>query len=128
MQKNSIFEILMCGAIVALALAFLIFMRIQTGIGSLSSYALTVQIKRADGLDIGSDVRIAGVKVGSVTDMTLEPKTFAARVQMDVRQDLAIPVDSRATITQGMGSSAFLAITPGSSQQILAPGATLRVP
>jgi len=126
MHKNSLFEISLCAAVIVVAVGFLVFMRLQTGTGSLSSYALVAQMKQVDSLAGGADVRIGGVKIGSITDLTIEPKSFLADVHMDIRKDVGIPKDSAFDIGSAVMSSPYLSITPGKSNEMLAPGATFR--
>jgi len=126
MRKNSIFEILLCAAIIAVAAGFMVFMRMRTGIGSVTSYALTARLTRVDGLNIGTDVRLGGVKIGTVTGLSLEPGTFLADVRMDIRSDIGIPADSGVGISTGVMSSPYLAIAPGHSPDMLAPGTTFK--
>ncbi len=123
-HRNSPFEILLCAAVIVVAAGFLVHMKMRTGIGSLSSYELTARLPRVDGLDTGSDVRIGGVKIGTVTGLTLEPSSFLADVQMNLRGDIGIPDDSRIVVAQGMMSSPYLEIKPGRSSVRLAPGSS----
>jgi len=94
MQRNSLFEILLCAAVVVLAAGFLIFVRMQTGIGTLTSYDIRVELKKADGLASGADVRVFGVKVGKVESLRLDSKHYLADLTLSIRSDMRIPSDS----------------------------------
>ncbi|MGH6827952.1 MAG: MlaD family protein [Rhizomicrobium sp.] len=125
MFKENIFETLLSGAIALFAVGFLLFMRWQTGIGSLSSYQIGAMLRQVDSLAVGTDVKIAGVKVGRVADLTFEPKTYRVRMMMDIRSDVQIPADSRLSPMSAMMSSPYLSIAPGHSTKMVAPGGML---
>jgi phospholipid/cholesterol/gamma-HCH transport system substrate-binding protein len=130
MRNHSVFDIALGAAILVVAVGFLVYMRMQTGIGGLSSYALNAQMSRSDSLKAGADVRISGVKVGTVTGLSLHaagrPGGYRVDVSMNIRQGIPIPSDSTLQISSGIMSSSYLDIRPGRSGKMLAPGATLR--
>ena len=49
-----------------------------------SSYPLTASFRSADGIGVGTDVRVAGIKVGSVTGLELDPASFEAKATFTV--------------------------------------------
>src|ERR1700744_754554 len=73
MRQNNVAETLIGAAVVAVAVAFLAFAYFRTGSGSLSGYEINAKLAKADGLAVGTDVRLAGFKVGTVTALTLDP-------------------------------------------------------
>lgn len=120
---------LFAGALVVLtAIAFLTFMRWQTGTGSLSVYPISVELRRADQLNVGTDVRIAGVTVGRITGLSLEPGSYRVKADLYVRADIAIPVDSTINVTGSVMGNPYISIEPGHSTQKVPSGGTLRVP
>src|SRR6202049_3787531 len=98
-QQNNIAETLIGAGVVAVALAFLAFAYYRTGSGSLSGYEINAKLPKADGLAVGTDVRLAGIKVGTVSDLTLDPKTYLVTVHMSIRDDIKLPVDSSVLVT-----------------------------
>lgn len=86
-------------------------------------YELVAKFRKAEGIDVGGDVRIAGVKVGSVSGMTLDSATYFAAVTFSVDHDVKIPEDSLAKITAAslLGDS-YIALDPGASDIMLEPG------
>jgi len=112
------------GAIVILvALAFLALTYLRTGSGSLSGYEVLARLPKVDGLGIGTDVRVSGIKVGSVTDLTLDPNNFLVTVHMSIRDDIKLPTDSSMLITSsGVLGSQYLSIQPGGDDKNIAPG------
>jgi phospholipid/cholesterol/gamma-HCH transport system substrate-binding protein len=126
MRNHSFFDLALGAAILLVAVGFLAYMRTQTGIGGLSSYPLNAEMQRADSLKAGADVRISGVKVGTITGLALKEGGYRVEVSMDIRQGIPIPSDSTLAISSGIMSSSYLDIRPGRSGKALAPGATLR--
>jgi phospholipid/cholesterol/gamma-HCH transport system substrate-binding protein len=126
MQRAGIFETLLSAAVITLAVGFLVFLLWQTGTGSLSSYEMSARIKSADGIKPGTDVRIGGVKVGTVESLQLNDRDYAVDVKLAIRDDIKVPEDSAVSIGSGMLSSPALTINPGRSKNIVPPGGTLR--
>src|SRR5262249_14288914 len=88
------------GALVLLiAGAFAWFAYTTTGIGGAHGYEIVASFDRVGSLGTGSDVRVSGVKVGTVTALALDPKTFLANVRFSVARAVEIPDDSVAQIT-----------------------------
>ncbi len=125
MQRIGLFETLLSAAVIALGVGFLVFLLWQTGTGSLKSYAMIARIKSADGLKPGTDVRIGGVKVGTVESLTLDHKSYAVELKLAIRDDIKVPVDSSLGVGSGMLSSAALTINPGRSKAVVQPGGML---
>jgi phospholipid/cholesterol/gamma-HCH transport system substrate-binding protein len=127
MKNIGIFETLLSAAVILLAAGFLTFTLWQTGTGSLKSYELAARMRNADGVKTGADVKIAGVKVGSVQSMTLvhEAKRYAVDLKLAIREDIRIPEDSRLVLGGGNLSSTTLTIAPGRAKTLAQPGGTL---
>jgi phospholipid/cholesterol/gamma-HCH transport system substrate-binding protein len=123
MQQNNIAETLIGAVVVAVAVLFVAFTYYRTGTGSLSGYELNAKMAKVDGLGVGTDVRLAGIKIGSVTALTLDPKTYLATVHMSIRDDIKIPADSSVLVTSaGLLGSQYLSITPGGDDKMMAAG------
>ena len=120
---------ILTGACVLLAAAgFLAYAVAHSGRTSASGYPLKAHFDRIDGLNPGADVRIAGVKVGSVVSAEIDPKTYLAEVTLSVRDDLRLPKDSSAEITsESLLGGKFLNLTPGGDDTKLAPGGTIAI-
>lgn len=113
------------GALVlAAALAFVAYAGQVAGWGAVrGGYELTASFRSAEGVRVGSDVRIGGVKVGTVAGMTLDPTTFRADLRLSLRPDLALPEDTLAVIaSEGLLGGAFIELMPGGSPFDLASG------
>ncbi|WP_372603674.1 outer membrane lipid asymmetry maintenance protein MlaD [Actibacterium sp.] len=118
-------EILVGGAVLAVALGFLLFVSNSTGIGGNrdGSYELTASFRSIQGISVGSDVMMAGVKVGTVTSLELNPTTFRADARFSVRDGLDLPDDSAILISsEGLLGGNFVEIVPGGSPFNIEPG------
>ena len=116
------------GAVVMLAaIVFVAFALRTTGtvLGDARSYPLTATFRSAEGVRPGTEVRLAGVKIGTVTGMSLDPQTFRAQIALTVDSTLALPVDSTIQVaTEGLLGGTFLEVLPGGAIDNLEPGAT----
>ena len=123
MQQNNVAETLIGAIVIAVAVGFLAFAYLRTGSGSLSGYEINARLPKADGLSVGTDVRLAGIKIGTVTDLTLDPKTYLVTVHMSIRNDIKLPVDSSVLVTQaGFLGGQYLSITPGGDDKMMPAG------
>ena len=123
MSRSSIAETLIGTAVVAIALVLAALAYYRTGAGGLSGYEVNAKLSKVDGLAVGTDVRLAGIKVGSVSGLTLDPKTYLVTVHMDIRKEVKLPVDSSILVTQaGFLGGQYLSITPGGDDQMMAAG------
>lgn len=120
------FETILSALVILVALAFLAFMLARTGTGHLGSYPLALRLPNATGLEIGKDVRVGGVKVGSVSRLSLD-RDYSAIVGVTVRDDLLLPADSTAAISVTPLGEVYLTIKPGRATRSVPPGGTLTV-
>jgi phospholipid/cholesterol/gamma-HCH transport system substrate-binding protein len=123
-QDNTITEVLVGACVMAVAVGFFVYASNSTGGGPVGgSYAMSASFRSADGITVGSDVRLAGVRVGTVTDMALNPQTFRAETTFTVRDDVELPDDSAIAISsEGLLGGNFVEIIPGGSPFNYAPG------
>ena len=83
---------------------------------------IIAKFNRVDGLGLGDDVRMGGIKVGSVHSMSLDNQ-YRAVIAMKVNGDVALPADTSAAIhTDGLFGSKFMILEPGAEDDILKPG------
>ena len=122
-MQNSIVETLIGAAVVAVAVLFLAFAYSSTGSGPVSGYEVLAKFNRADGVNVGTDVRLSGIKVGTVAKMSLDPKTYNAVVTIALANDVKLPDDSSVRITsEGLLGNQYLSIEPGSSMTTIMAG------
>ncbi|MDR3538553.1 MAG: outer membrane lipid asymmetry maintenance protein MlaD [Acetobacteraceae bacterium] len=128
MPRRSIAEMLTGAAVLLVAAGFLVYAIAHSGRSTAIGYGLYAKFDHIDGLAVGSDVRIAGVKVGSVTETQLDPQSFQAVVGLSVRNDIKLPKDSSAEITsESLLGGKFLALVPGGDETMLKPGQTITI-
>jgi phospholipid/cholesterol/gamma-HCH transport system substrate-binding protein len=121
--QNSAAEVLIGLCVVVLAVVFLTFMYMRAGSGSASGYDIQAQLPKVDGLGIGTDVRISGIKVGTVSSLALNPKNYLVLVTMDINKGVEIPTDSSLQVTSsGILGGQYISIQPGGDDKLLASG------
>ena len=117
-------EIAVGGIVLAAAIGFVAY-AVQSvgGASSAGDYTLTASFRSAEGIAVGTDVRLAGVKIGTVTDMDLNRDTFRADTVMAFADGIELPDDSAVVIaSEGLLGGSFLEILPGGSPFNLEPG------
>lgn len=117
-------EVLVGGAVLAIAVGFLIYAGQATGFSTnTGGYPLTASFRSAEGISAGSDVRMAGVKIGTITALTLNPTTFRADATININKGIDLPADSAIVISsEGLLGGSYVEIQPGGSPMNLEPG------
>ena len=128
MAKRNAAEIIAGAIVLAAAIGFMGYAVASSGRAGLSGYTLHAKFGAIDGLNVGSDVKMAGVKVGSVTAARLDSHSYQAVVGFTVAGDIKLPTDSSAEITSdGLLGGKYLAIEPGGQQQMIPPGGEVTI-
>lgn len=126
MKGRSVIETVLGAVVLIVALVFLVSAYKGSDIQPVSGYPLSARFNSVDGLAAGNDVRIGGVKIGSVEDMAIDPQTYAVVVKMTVADNLKLPEDSFVSITSdGLLGGKYVRIEPGQSQKLLEPNGQL---
>jgi phospholipid/cholesterol/gamma-HCH transport system substrate-binding protein len=125
--KENVGEALVGLLVVLLAVWFVWFAWMRTGGGEKSgSIHVTALFPNSSGVNIGTDVRVAGLKIGSVTDQKLDPESYQVAVTLAIDPKVKIPADSSAAITsEGLLGSTFIALLPGGETTPLKNGDTI---
>ncbi len=121
-------EVIVGGLVMAVAVGFVVYASQAAGLsgGGSGGYPLTASFRSLEGVSVGSDVRLAGVKIGTITDIDLNPQTFRADTQISVKEGIAIPDDSAIIISsEGLLGGNFVEIMPGGSPFNLESGAEI---
>lgn len=115
-------ELLAGAAVLAVAAGFLAWAasgRVMPGGG----YEVTASFPDVDGVSVGTEIRLAGVPVGRVASVSLNPDTYMADAVLRLPQGVLLPADSAAIIqSDGLLGGAYIQIQPGGSPDNLAPG------
>ncbi len=123
-MRHNIIETLIGTIVLGIAGLFLTFAysksRITPSKGTASAIA---QFQRVDGIVLGSDVRISGVKVGAVSDIKVHPETYMALVTLTYDRHIKLPRDTSAEIiSNGILGNKYIALVPGADEEFLKDG------
>lgn len=121
---RNVIETLMGAFVIFAALSF-IFISYKSGNISTvgNGYKLTSKFREAGGISIGSDIRVGGIKVGTVSGQQLDPKTYMAIIELNINDSLKLPKDSTAAIVgDGLLGGKYIALQPGGEEATLNPG------
>jgi phospholipid/cholesterol/gamma-HCH transport system substrate-binding protein len=127
LHGGNLFETIISALVIVVAVAFAIFVYVRTGTGHMGSHSMRVRLHDAAALSVGSEVRLAGAKVGSVTGLALDLKDYNAIVEIRIRDDLSLPVDSRAVVSFSPLGDIFLSLTPGHAARSVPPDGELKM-
>lgn len=128
MARRNAAEVLTGAVVLLVAAGFLGYAIAHSGRSATSGYSLYAKFDHIDGLPVGADVRLAGVKVGSVTAERLDPESYVAVVTLTVQNDVKLPKDSSAVITsEGLLGGDYLSLSPGGDTVMLQPGQTITI-
>ena len=125
MQRNTLETVM--GAIVLLAAAGFVTLAYEAAdIKGNGGYEIIAEFGSTGGLSVGDDVRISGIKVGRITEQSLDPISYSARIAMAIAPEIEIPADSSARITAAslLGGN-YLELMPGAEDEMLAAGAVI---
>jgi len=124
---GNVIETVMGAVVLVIAALFLFFAYTTSQVRAVQGYQVTAQFERIDGIRDGGDVRIAGVKVGSIVSASLDPKTFLADVRISIDPAYKLPDDTVAEIVSaGLLGDRYLALVPGGSEQTIPPGGRIK--
>lgn len=128
MARRNVSELIAGAVVLVVAAGFLVYAVANTGRSTVGGYTLNAKFNSIDGLAPGSDVRIGGVKVGSITHATIDPQSYQAVVSFSVENAIKLPKDSSAQVTSdGMLGGKFLSLVPGGDSQMIPGGGTVEI-
>jgi phospholipid/cholesterol/gamma-HCH transport system substrate-binding protein len=127
MHRNAI-ETIMGGVVLLVAVTFLIFAYTSSDTGRVSGYLVTAKFNSVSGIGPGSDVRLSGIKVGSVVNTSLDPQDYTAIVSLSIANSVQLPTDSSARIiSDGLLGGNYLDLQPGADDTMIAAGGQIPV-
>ena len=125
MKRNAVETVL--GAVVLLVAGMFVYFVYGTAqVQAVKGYPVNAKFFKIGGLTTGSDVRVSGIKVGTVTDSRLDPDTFDAIIDMSIRAEVKLPKDTVASIgSDGIVGGKYVSLRPGSSEDLMEAGETI---
>lgn len=125
MGRNPI-ETVMGAVVLVVAGLFLAFAYDTADLRAVEGYPVNALFTKVGGLEDGSDVRISGIKVGTVTRQELDPQTYEAIVHMTILPTVELPADTVASVaTDGLLGGKYVKLEPGRAEQMIAAGGTI---
>ncbi|MBO5038499.1 MAG: outer membrane lipid asymmetry maintenance protein MlaD [Alphaproteobacteria bacterium] len=124
MNKKPV-ETIMGLVVLAVAAFFMLFAYKVSDLQVVKGYEIKARFIKVGGLNTGADVRINGIKVGTVTSQTINPEDYMVDVTLSLKPNISLPKDSAVIITgDGLMGDKFVKIDPGKSEEKLTPGST----
>lgn len=115
-MKSNTFEAIVGAFVIIISVVFLFFGFSTMKIQNSDNYKVSALFNRIDGIKIGSDIRMSGIKIGTVVSQELDNSSFEAKVLMSIDSKILIPDDSSAKITSdGLLGGNYISIEPGGS-------------
>ena len=125
MKRNAV-ETIMGAVVLVVAAVFLYFAYTSSGLKPVAGYTVTARFDRVEGLRDGGDVRVSGIKVGSIMSQSLDPKTYLAIVKLSIDPTIKLPVDTVATVaSSGLLGDKYLSLVPGNEDEMIKPGGVI---
>lgn len=122
-MNNNIVETLIGAVVLFVAGGFLWYAYTRTDVAKVEGYEVIARFDKVDGLNVGADVKVSGIKVGTVAEQSLDPLTFLAVVKINLKNEFQLPKDSSAKITSdGLLGGKFISLVPGGAEENLAAG------
>ena len=126
-KNNNYFEIIVGTFVLFCAIFFFTTSFRSAHVSSSGGYEVLAKFDNIDGISNGSDVKISGVKIGTITEQFLDEKDFRATLKILINNDIKIPTDSSAKIaSEGLLGSKYLSITPGGDEESLVSGSEIQ--
>lgn len=119
-MKNNIVETLMGALVLAVAASFLSFAFNHAAVSTSDGKNYLVKFDKVDGLSVGGDVKISGIKVGSIVEQHLDKETFYAVVTINIDPSIRLSESTFAKITsEGLLGGNYLVLDPGDDEDEL---------
>ncbi len=123
-MHNSSTQVTLVGFFVACGIAALFFLAIQVSNFSVFSenktYTISANFENSGGLKVKSPVSVAGVKIGRVSKISIDPQSYESVVEMQIESQFQLPDDTSASIfTAGLLGEQFIGLEPGGSEDFI---------
>lgn len=126
-MKTNLLEVWMGALVLSVCAVFGIFIYCTSQWQPSKGYEVIAKFDRIDGLIRGSDVRLSGVKVGTIKDIHLDPETYLAVVHIALAPHVVLPADSSAeVVSDGLLGGKIMALVPGADEAAIPPGGEIK--
>jgi len=127
MKNSNVFETLVGAVVLFVAISFALTAYKSGAISEPSGYKLTAKFDRVDGVAVGGEVRMSGLKIGTIKSLSIDPKTYMAVAALAIEDKIDIPSDSSVEIIgDGLLGSKYMAIIPGGEEKMLGGGSEIK--
>lgn len=127
-MRENVTEVVAGALVLVVAAGFLAYATqfAERASGAGDDYALSASFRSAQGVTVGTDVRMAGVRIGTVTGMQLNPETFRADTTFAIDDHVALPEDTTVAVaSEGLLGGTYIEMQPGGSPFDLEPGSEI---
>jgi len=119
-MRHNLIETVMGAVVLLVAAFFLVFAYTSSGVRTTKGYPLVARFERIDGLNVGSEVRLSGVRVGTVIQEDIDTNSYLAVVKFEVNSNIRLPKDTSAEIiSDGLLGNKYIALVPGGEETFL---------
>jgi phospholipid/cholesterol/gamma-HCH transport system substrate-binding protein len=126
-MRGNVIETVMGAVVLLVAALFLVFAYKTSQLRQVPGYQIGAEFERIDGIHQGSDVRVSGIKIGSVVSENLDPKRYLAVISMSIDPAVQLPDDTVAEIvSSGLLGEKYMSLLPGGSDKMIAPGGRIK--
>ena len=120
---RNIVETIVGALVLAVAGLFVFYAFAKSDTRTPNGYEITARFGRVDGLKRGADVTLSGVKVGTVSAIDLDRKSYQAVVHMVVASNVELPIDTNAKIvSESLLGGMVVVLEPGGDKQMIKGG------
>ena len=126
-MKDNVKEPLVGVTVLIVIALYASFVSSRSKIESATGYELTAIFDKIDGLTRGADVSLAGLKVGTIVDDSID-SNYRASVTIRIDDDVRLPTDTSAAIhTDGLFGSKYINLEPGGAEKYILPGGVIKI-
>jgi len=125
-MKRSFVETAIGALVIVVAAVFLFYAYRDSNLSAAGGYDIKAEFYSVGGLTSGSDVRVGGVKIGSVTGLALDQEDYLAVVTLSIDETVKLPEDTEVSVvSDGLLGGRYVSLKPGSAEAMIAAGGTL---
>jgi phospholipid/cholesterol/gamma-HCH transport system substrate-binding protein len=122
-MKDNAIEAILGAVVILVAAVFLVFAYRAADLRQVQGYEVQASFTQIEGINAGTDVKIAGVTVGSVKKVALDPESYTALVTLSLDPSVKLPIDSVVRVaSSGLLGDRYLTIERGVEEEFAGAG------